>query len=63
MGEEIPVITIPGNLVVSPVLKRVLNDSRARDVGNGGKCCPKRMRNIRFGDSVLQPRRKAKDLG
>ena len=63
MGEEIPVITIPGNLVVRPVLKRVLNDSRARDVGNGGKCRSRRMRNVQFGESVLQPRWKAKYLG
>ena len=63
MGEEIPVITIPANLVVRPVLKRVLNDGRARDVGNGGKCHPKRMRNVQFDENILQPRWKAKYLG
>ena len=41
----------------------VVVGDRARDVANGGKFLPKRMRNVQFGDGVLQPRWKVKDLG
>ena len=51
--EEGPIMTTPRSWVVRLVLKRVLNDGRVSDIGNGGEYRAKRMRNVQFGDGVL----------
>ena len=51
--EEGPIMTTPRSWVVRLVLKRMLNDSRVRDIGKGGEYRAKRMRNVQFGDGVL----------
>ena len=51
--EEGPIIATPRSWVVRLVLKRMLNDSRVRDIGKGGEYRAKRMRNVQFGDGVL----------
>ena len=51
--EEGPIITTPRSWVVRLVLKRVLNDGRVSDIGNGGEYRAKGMRNVQFGDGVL----------
>jgi hypothetical protein len=50
---EGPVITTPMSLVVRLFLKRMLDESGVRDIGDGGKYRAKGMRNVQFSDSLL----------